>query len=188
MSEVYIKEEAGLQLDRANALLAGIGNGSGIFHAVDAALKRAATSAKAKAGTFASQEYTISAGGFKSHVRDKIMIEGGHAGVTGVKLIFAGSVIRLIEFNTKFTKEGGVAVSVKRGGGGVLEHAFIPENMKLGIYERITTKRFPVEQKYGPSAAHMMQNENVTQMMENRIVSVFNERIEHEITRVLNGW
>jgi len=34
----------------------------------------------------------------------------------------------------------------------------------------------------------MMQNENVTQMMENRIVSVFNERIEHEITRVLNGW
>ena len=28
MSEIYIKEDAGLHLDRANKLLAGIGNGS----------------------------------------------------------------------------------------------------------------------------------------------------------------
>lgn len=190
MSEVYIREESGLKLDRANKLLAGIGNTSGVFHAVAAALKRASQSAKAKAGTFASQRYYITAGGFKSHVKDKMTLEGGaHAGgVTGVKLVFAGSVIRLIEFNTKFSKDGGVAVSVKKGGGGVISGGFIPENMRLGVFERVGSSRLPIEEKFGPSAAHMMMDEEVTRNMENQIVSVFNDRIEHEIDRVLNGW
>ena len=188
MSEVYIKEDAGLKLDRANKLLAGIGNGSGVFKAVHAALRRAAQSARAKAGTFASSRYYISAGGFKGHVRDKISMEGGSGGVTGVKLTFAGSVIRLIEFNTRFSKDGGVAVSVKKGGGGVISQGFIANTGRLGVYERVGASRLPIEQKYGPSAAHMMMDEEVTKSMENQIVETFNERIDHEIDRILNGW
>ena len=192
MSEVFIREEAGLHLDRANKLLAGLGNfgghGSAAFHAVTSALNRAAQSAKSKAGQFASERYVISQSGFKGHVRDKMFVNGGSGGVSGVRLTFAGSVIKLIEFGTKFSRDGGVAVSVKRGGGGTLSHAFIPENMRLGIYERVTSSRLPVEEKYGPSAAHMMMDEGVTEKMEKQIVTVFNERIEHEITRVLNGW
>ena len=188
MSEVFVQEESGLNLERANLLLAGIGNGSGIYHAVSAALKRAAESAKSKAGQYASAEYNITQGGFKSHVKDKMISEGGGGGVASVKLIFAGSVIPLIEFNARFSKTGGVAVSVKRGGGGVLAHAFVANIGKIGVYERLTTRRFPVEQKYGPSTAHMMENETVESKMEQQVVTVFNERIEHEITRVLNGW
>ena len=188
MSEVYIKEDAGLKLDRANKLLAGIGNGSGAFKAINAALRRAAQSARAKAGTFASSRYYISAGGFKGHVRDKISMEGGSGGVTGVKLTFAGSVIRLIEFNTRFSKDGGVAVSVKKGGGGVISQGFIANTGRLGVYERVGASRLPIEQKYGPSAAHMMMDEEVTKSMENKIVETFNERIDHEIDRILNGW
>lgn len=192
MSEVYIREEAGLHLDRANKLLAGLGNfggnGSAAFHAVTSALNRAAKSAKSKAGKFASEQYVISQGGFKAHVRDKMFVNGGGTGVSGVRLVFAGSVIKLIEFGTRFTKDGDVAVSVKRGGGGTLSHAFIPENMALGVYERVGSSRLPIEQKYGPSAAHMMMDGTVTQNMEDEIVTVFNDRIEHEINRILNGW
>ncbi len=190
MSEVYIKEDAGLSLDRANKMLAGIGNGSGIFKAVYAALNRAAQSARAKAGTFASSRYYISAGGFKSHVKDKITMEGGASagGVTGVKLTFAGSVIRLIEFNTRYSKDGGIAVFVKRGDGGVISHGFIANPGRLGVFERIGKSRLPIEQKYGPSAAHMLEDEEVTQNMEKNIVETFNRRIDHEIDRVLNGW
>jgi hypothetical protein len=190
MSEVYIKEDAGLSLDRANKLLAGIGNSSGVFKAVHAALRRAAQSAKAKAGTFASSRYYISAGGFKGHVVDKIAMEGGaHAGgVTGVKLTFAGSVIRLIEFNTRFSRDGGVAVSVKRGSGGVIANGFIANTGRFGVYERVGPSRLPIEQKFGPSAAHMMMDEQVTSKMEQQIVETFNERIDHEIDRILNGW
>lgn len=190
MSEVYIKEDAGLKLDRANKLLAGIGNSSGVFKAVGSALRRAAQSAKAKAGTFASSRYYISAGGFKGHVRDKISMEGGASagGVTGVKLTFAGSVIRLIEFNTRFSKDGGVAVAVKKGGGGTIAHGFIANTGRLGVYERVGPSRLPIEQKYGPSAAHMMMDDEVIKNMEDHIVQTFNERIDHEIDRILNGW
>ena len=39
-------------------------------------------------------------------------MEGGNSvgGVTSVRLTFAGSVIRLIEFRTRFTKDGGVSI------------------------------------------------------------------------------
>lgn len=188
MSEVYIKDDAGLNLDRANKLLAGIGNGSGAFKAISSALKRAAQSARSKAGTFASSRYFITAGAFKGHVKDKIMMEGGSGGVTGVKLTFAGSVIRLIEFSTRFSKDGGVAVSVKRGGGGVISQGFIANAGRLGVFERVGPSRLPIEQKFGPSAAHMMMDEEVTQLMEKQIVETFNERIDHEIDRILNGW
>ena len=190
MREVFIKEDAGLKLDRANKLLAGIGNGSGVFQAVHSALRRAANSAKAKAGSFASSRYYISAGGFKSHVVDKITMDGGNSsgGVTGVKLTFAGSVIRLIEFRTRFSPTGGVSVSVKKGGGGVISQGFIVNAGRMGVFERVGASRLPIEQKFGPSAAHMMEDEEVTKQMEEHIVETFNDRIEHEIDRILNGW
>ena len=192
MSEVFIREEAGLHLDRANMLLAGLssygGNGSPVFHAVSSSMKRAGESARSKAGKYASEQYVLSQSGFKAHVRDKVFIEGGAGGVTGIRLVFAGNVIRLIEFNAKFSRDGGVAVSVKRGGGGTLSHAFFANTGRTGVYERVGSSRLPIEQKFGPSAAHMMMDETVQKNMEDQIVKVFNERIEHEITRVLNGW
>ena len=33
-----------------------------------------------------------------------------------------------------------------------------------------------------------MEDEEVTKMMEEHIVETFNQRIEHEIDRILNGW
>ena len=192
MSEVFIKEEAGmnLKLDRANKILAGIGRTSGVFRAVGAALSRAVQSAKAKSGTFAAQRYFISAGGFKSHVNTKTYMEGGasEGGVMGVRLVFAGSVIRLIEFSTGISKDGGVTVHVKRGGGGTITQGFIANTGRLGIYERVGSSRLPIEQKFGPSAAHMMMDPTVVQQMADTIENTFNSRIEHEIDRVLNGW
>jgi len=188
MSEVFIREDAGLNLDRANKLLAGIGkNGSGVFKAVYSALKRSAQSARSKAGTFAAQRYTISAGGFKGHVKDKIFMQGGSGGVSGVKLVFAGNVIRLIEFQTGFGP-GGVFANVKKGGGGNIARGFIANTGRLGVYERVGTSRLPIEQKFGPSAAHMMMDDEVVQNMDRTIVDTFNKRIEHEIDRALNGW
>ena len=116
------------------------------------------------------------------------MQSGGSMGVSSVRILFAGQVIPLIEFQTRFSRNGGVSTVVKKGGGGVLSHAFIANIGGTNVYERITTKRFPVEKKFGPSAAHMMMDGTVEQNMDKHITNVFNERIEHEITRILNGW
>ena len=132
----------------------------------------------------------ISQSGFKSHANVKSVVRGGknNGGNVSVEITFAGNVIPLIEFSTKFTRDGGIHTTVKRGGGGTLSHAFIPEKLKLGVYERLSSARFPIEQKYGPSAAHMMMEPEVVQNMEKHMVEAFNQRIEHEITRILNGW
>lgn len=188
MSEIYIKEDGGFHLDRANALLAGIGNGSAIYEAVGSALKRAAQSGRAKAGTFASQQYNISSGKFKSHINERFEMSGIGGSMQSVKISFSGSVIPLIEFATTYSKNGGVNVSVKKGGGGNISKAFIANFGKYGVFERVAKGKGGLKHLYGPSAAHMMMNEGVIQAMDEHITEVFNSRIEHEISRILNGW
>ena len=193
MSEViYIKDTGQLKLDRANRLLAGLGDGTQLRNALYNALNRAGIKARKEAAAFATKSYTIPVSSFKRHVREKYHIHYGggklEGGVVSSELSFAGSVIPLIEFHTRYSKDGSLNVSVKRGGGGNLEHAFVANIGGVNIYERVGRSRFPLEKKYGPSAAHMLSEDTVVQSMEKTIVDTFNSRIEHEITRVLNGW
>lgn len=194
MSEIKISDVSSQKIDRVNALLAGIGNGEGIRNAMYNALNRAAISARAKAARFATKEYTIGVGTFKKHTKEKYHIhyEGGHlsGGVINATVTFKGAVIPLIEFSTKFTKDGYVSVAVKRGScRKALDHAFVARvGSKLGIWERLTKERYPIEQKYGPSTAHMMENPEVVKQMEETVMTTFDQRIEHEIDRILNGW
>ena len=144
--------------------------------------------AVARAGRFASEEYAISAGFFKSHVHVTNQIKGGGTGVTEVRITFAGNVIPLIQFHTRFSRDGGVTATVKKGGGTLSSAFIVNAGHGTGVYERTTSRRLPIEQKFGPSAAHMMMDENVVRDMDEHIVEVFNQRMEHEITRILNGW
>ena len=58
-----------------------------------------------------------------------------------------------------------------------------------GIYERQGEKRFPVKELFGPATPQMMySNEVVMDSIEAKMASTYEERIEHEITRVLNEW
>ena len=93
-------------------------------------------------------------------------------------------------FNTKFSRDGHVQTQVKRTGGATsLEHAFVASIFgQTAVFERVGAPRFPVEQKYGPSTGHMMQNEQIIEKMEKTILETYENRIEHEILRVLNGW
>lgn len=187
---VYI-EDTGKALDRANKLLASINNGEALHKAIGSAAYRAARSARAKAGSYVAQQYTIGAGGFKSHVKDKIVTTGGAGtgGVTSVQIQFAGTVIPLIEFKLSYSNEGSVNATVKKGGGGALPSAFVKRVYgHFGVWERETNKRYPVEEKYGPSAAHMMMEDTVVERMDKQITETFEKRLEHEINRILNGW
>lgn len=185
---VSIKEVGANTLDRANKILAGIS--SGVFKAANAALKRAGETAKTKAGQFAAAEYTINKGAFMGNVKQKTHISGGAGGVISMNISYAGSVLPLLTFNTKYSRGGRLQTQVKRAGGAaVLDHAFAARVFgPIGVYERLGASRFPVEQKFGPSTAHMMQNERVIEQMDKTISETYEKRMEHEITRVLNGW
>ena len=79
--------------------------------------------------------------------------------------------------------------AVRKGGGTQFEEAFIA-NLKYGtgVFERETSKRFPVQELMGLSAAQMVENEHILQELAEEAQEVVNERIEHEIERILNGY
>lgn len=185
MSYIRIDNVGGVSTERLCKVLAGIPNG--VYRATYSALKRAGDQAKTKAGQYAAAEYTISKGTFMSNVNIKTRITGAGSGAASMSLSFAGGVIDLLKFNTKFSKGGAVTTRVKRNGGGTLQHAFIATIGGTGVFERLSSKRFPVERKYGPSTGHMMQNDKVIEEMTKTIEETYDKRIEHEILRLLSG-
>ena len=188
MAGVSVKEIGKDKLDRVNAVLRGIGNGSGAIRAVASAMKRAADSGKTQAGRYAAETYRISKGAFMARCSISSRVSGGSAGASSVEVVFAGSVIPLIQFgNTKGGPQGGVTVGPK-GASASLRSAFINAVYgQRGVWERVGIKRFPVEQKYGPSTGHMMQDEGVSEKLTEHMIDVFDKRIEVEISRILNG-
>lgn len=189
----YVKidiTDPGRAIERANKLLAGIGNGSGAIKAVYFALKRAGERAKTQAGRFAAQEYTINKGSFMSHTKIQTQVSGGSGGAASVNITFRGSVIPLIEFNTSYSRGGALQTTVKRSGGSaILSHAFTSTMFgRLAVFEHVNVTRGPVHQLFGPSTAQMMQNELVIEQMSKTIEETFDQRIEHEISRILSGY
>lgn len=58
-----------------------------------------------------------------------------------------------------------------------------------GIYEREGPERLPIKELFGPSAVQAFYaREETTDKMNDEIVRTYEERIEHEIMRILNGW
>mgnify|MGYP003171504434 FL=1 len=57
-----------------------------------------------------------------------------------------------------------------------------------GMFERDGAGRLPITEFMGPSAAQMAANSVVVEQVEEKAQEVINKRIEHEITRILNGY
>ena len=121
-----------------------------------------------------------------------IQYEGGtvSGSLMSVGISFAGRVLSLHRFSVRYARGGTLHAKVKRNGsGGPLLHAFTASvKERFGVFERLTKERFPLDRKFGPSTAHMMQNENVTDEMGKTIRETYDKRIEHEITRILSGY
>ena len=58
----------------------------------------------------------------------------------------------------------------------------------IGIFERDTSKRFPITEIMGSSTAQMAHNAVVLEAVEKKTQEVVEKRIEHEITRILNAY
>lgn len=56
------------------------------------------------------------------------------------------------------------------------------------MFERDGSKRLPISEFMGPSTAQMAGNSTVLADVEEKAQEVINKRVEHEITRILNGY
>jgi len=183
---ISVHEVGTYNLDRTISLLAGIPQG--INKAVSSALKRAGNKAKTEAGTLAAREYTLSKGEFMKRVEMKTDISESGGSLISMNINFRGNVIPLIMFKVKYGKNSIVHAQVKKSGGGEIHSAFAARVYgPLRLFERVGKARLPVEQKFGPSGAQMMAEEGIVELMTETIQESFDERLEHEVWRLLSG-
>lgn len=107
---------------------------------------------------------------------------------------YAGTVIPLIKYNVTPQKatygKTPVKAAVKQSESQVeLAKSFTAQmpNGHIGIYERKSDSSYPIKQLYGPSVPRMAENAVVLKTVEDRVNEVINNRMEHELDRILNG-
>lgn len=188
---VFLVDDVGDgSIDRATKLLAGIPHAAD--KAIGSAIKRAATSGEAYAAKAVRNEYYIGASDFKAYTKSKrhIITQNGS---TTVDIEFKGFHIPLLKFDTKVDKDGRVSTRVKRSSAKtVFENVFkqtVGTHGHEGVFERLTERRLPIEEKLGPSTPQMMSyNDDLSQDIGDKVRDVFDQRLEHEISAILNGW
>lgn len=173
------------QIERVSQILSGIPGGA--QKALSNTINRTLTTVRAKSATEITKTYRISAGTVKGAGRMKVKPASGTS-LTG-SIIFAGNVIPLIDFSVKYGNGGYLSASVMKNGGGTIKRAFVA-NLRHGtrVFERTSTKRESSKQLFGPSVAHMVENEDVLRNIEQKAMETAEKRLEHEITRILNGY
>lgn len=174
---------------RAEKVLAGIRGGA--KRAIGSALARAAAAGKTSAKGAVTKEYAISQSDFLARTKNiNHFVKTGY-GEYSVVFGFRGHVIPLLHFNTKYSRGGKVVAQVKRANTAKeLDRAFIAQiNSHRGVFMRQGPERLPIVELFGPATPQMMySNENVSDEIEEKMLETFDKRIDHEITRILNGW
>ena len=189
MSPVYFDDIGDFNLDRVTRLLAGIPGG--VYKAVGSAIKRAAQRGLTVGMKIVSEEYAISQGELKRRTKNINTVVKDEKGSYSVTFGYRGNVIPLIQFDTRIDRSGRVMTRVLRQNARqALDRAFVASvGSHTGVFERVTKARKPIKELFGPSAVQAFYaREETVDKMDEEIIKTYERRIDHEITRVLNGW
>lgn len=176
-------------IERVETLLAGVPKGA--ERALSNAMNRGLSKVKTGASKKVREVYTVQASAINEATNTR-MKRTGTGDLAGF-ISFAGYKIPLYKFKVTPKAPGikkQVTAAVKKGGGTAFENAFIAQMQSghIGVFERETSKRFPIEEKMGLAMAQMVGNQNVIAELEKEAQETVNERITHEIDRLLNGY
>lgn len=189
MVDIEVSQET---TNRLHAILSGLGKAD--EKVLKPAMQRGLTAGRAAFSKQIKSTYYVSTSVFTkySHIGYK-KVEMRSDGLIG-SIEYAGTVIPLIKFNATPQKatygKSPVKAAVKNGESQVeLQNAFTAQmpNGHIGIYERKNDSSYPIKQLYGPSVPRMAENAVVLKTVEDRVNEVINNRMEHEIDRILNG-
>lgn len=99
-----------------------------------------------------------------------------------------GPALNLIKFKVGLRKKSGPFVQIKKASRGKRMSSQTFFNKADGkIYSRLTEKRYPIKQEFGPSVAQMAGNIDILSKMEKLSEKITKERLEHHISRLLGG-
>jgi len=163
-----------------------------INKAINRAAKRAADTAKAESIRQEASEYTLPV----SEIRGTITTRKISGGDIGAVMKISSSPFPLTKFagvtpnNTMPPAKGPVVAKVKKGGGATMKRAFVAKMKSghVGVFEREGEKNLPIDQLFGPATPSMFDaNENVNEAVMKLAGETFNDRVQHELERLLNG-
>lgn len=166
------------------------------------ALNEAAATAKTEAKRGIADHYEIA----QKNVKDTLRTKKATISKLSAQLTSRGSQIALSKFKVSPTH------TVKRGKRGKLKGKNDPEVYKvsvekstglkelsgspkaflakmgsghIGVMERISSRRLPLKQLYGPSAPSMMKNETVIERIQKGAAETMKERLDHHVAQIL---
>lgn len=176
-------------IERVETLLAGIPKGAerAFSNSINRGLSRVKTGAmKRVKEVYAVQSTALTAA---TTTRISKASTGNLAGYVS----FSGFKLPLYKFNVtpKNPATGKmVTASVMKGGGTAFEDAFVAEMKSghIGVFERNSKSRLPVEEIMGLSPAQMVGNTAIIAELEEEAQKMVDERLAHEIDRILNGY
>lgn len=193
-------------MERVQALLANVPKGA--ERAYTNAINRGLSRVKTAAWRGIKQVYTVQASALNKAT--STTIQKASMGNLAGFVRFAGYKIPLYKFKVSPRQPGSnklVRASVKKGGGAVFESAFIAamKSGHVGVFERTgeqgiksrmaksktpggTLHTEKLEEIMGLSAAQMAGQETVSRQVQEEAQQLVNERLEHEIDRLLNGY
>ena len=199
---IEVSEET---IDRIHTILAGVENAD--KKVLKPALTRGLMAGKTAAGKAVRQTYHISAGDFNS--RGYMKYNSGSQSSDGIvgSIEYSGGVIPLIKFKvspntpkkkatpsaavlkasslTKFARQNNVFVQqMKSGHIGMLERKEGEDSASRGSGQNKHTEK--LKELLSPAVPQMVGNDTVMQTVEDRVNEVINQRIDHEIDRLLS--
>lgn len=176
-------------IERTQTLLAGIPKGA--ERAFSSAINRGLSHTKTQAFKQVKTVYAVKQSALNEATTTKI--QKASTGNLAGYVSFSGVKIPLYKFQAtpKEPRKGQkVRAAVMKGGGVTFDSAFIAKMRSghIGIFERITSRRLPIEEKMGLSAAQMVKNEVIMDQLTKEAQEKVDERLKHEIDRILNGY
>lgn len=199
---IEVSEET---IDRIHTILAGVENAD--KKVLKPALTRGLIAGKTAAGKAVRQTYHISTGDFNSRGYMKYnSVSQSSDGIVG-SIEYSGGVIPLIKFKvspntpkkkttpsaavlkasslTKFARQNNVFVQqMKSGHIGIFERKEGEYSASRGSGQNKHTEK--LKELLSPAVPQMVGNDTVMQTVEDRVNEVINQRIDHEIDRLLS--
>lgn len=163
--------------------------GKDIREGLSGALTRAASAAQAETNRAVPKHYAIAPGKFRQHVKFSPNGLRTSGDLVIMSYRYAGNVIPLLEYNGKVDANRSVSAAVKKGRGPVpLTIRTFGANLygKEAVFQRLTEKRFPIRQIFGPAAPSLVKNEKVTEAFEKKAIETLMTRMDHELSRIFS--
>lgn len=153
------------------------------------ALNRAASNVGTNASKKAREQYNVKA----KDVKETINIARASKSTLGAVIKSVGERLPLIKFKVSPSAPRPknppkvLRVSVKKGGLKELVGGFVANVNGNKVFKRTSSARLPIQQLFGPAVPQMLGTDNIREYIENEASRVFDDRLDHEIQRMLGG-